>query len=173
LQFIIQLIYQGIISYTIIQKFGNNLGQSANVSAKWAYLGLRITYCLYVVSILVMKYNKLCQALISDENKHSFRSETWKSLITFLSFICCVNISDEERVWQCGCGCFSNSFSCWNTCQWFFLFFKNYFWHQHIKTIQKVQTTLNFSKKKNSKFNETQLQTQCQTKQETLSGLLR
>jgi len=30
-----------------------------------------------------------------------------------------------------------------------FLFFKNYFWHQHIKTIQKIQTVLNFSKKKN------------------------
>ena len=29
-----------------------------------------------------------------------------------------------------------------------FLFFKNYFWHQHIKTIQKVQTALNFNKKK-------------------------
>ena len=29
-----------------------------------------------------------------------------------------------------------------------FLFFKNHFWHQHIKTIQKVQTPLNFSKKK-------------------------
>jgi hypothetical protein len=44
-----------------------------------------------------------------------------------------------------------------------FLFFKNYFWHQHIKTIQKIQTALNFSKKKNSKFDETQLQTQCRT----------
>jgi hypothetical protein len=30
-----------------------------------------------------------------------------------------------------------------------FSFFKNYFWHQHIKTIQKVQTALNFNKKKN------------------------
>jgi len=29
-----------------------------------------------------------------------------------------------------------------------FLFFKNHFWYQHIKTIQKVQTTLNFNKKK-------------------------
>ena len=29
-----------------------------------------------------------------------------------------------------------------------FLFFKNHFWHQHIKTIQNVQTILNFSKKK-------------------------
>jgi len=29
-----------------------------------------------------------------------------------------------------------------------FSFFKNYFWHQHIKTIQKVQTALNFNKKK-------------------------
>ena len=29
-----------------------------------------------------------------------------------------------------------------------FLFLKNYFWHQHIKTIQKIQTTLNFNKKK-------------------------
>jgi hypothetical protein len=27
-----------------------------------------------------------------------------------------------------------------------FSFFKNYFWHQHIKTIQNVQTILNFSK---------------------------
>jgi hypothetical protein len=30
----------------------------------------------------------------------------------------------------------------------FFLFFKNHFWYQHIKTIQKVQTALNFNKKK-------------------------
>ena len=28
-----------------------------------------------------------------------------------------------------------------------FSFFKNHFWHQHIKTIQNVQTILNFSKK--------------------------
>ena len=33
-----------------------------------------------------------------------------------------------------------------------FLFFKNYFWYQHIKTIQKVQTILNFSKKDKNKF---------------------
>jgi len=33
-----------------------------------------------------------------------------------------------------------------------FLFFKNHFWHQHIKTIQKIQTALNFSKKKKKKF---------------------
>jgi hypothetical protein len=45
-----------------------------------------------------------------------------------------------------------------------FLFFKNHFWHQHIKTIQKVQTALNFSKKKkNSNLEETQVQTQYQT----------
>jgi len=31
-----------------------------------------------------------------------------------------------------------------------FLFFKNYFWHQHIKTIQNIQTILNFSKKKSN-----------------------
>jgi len=29
-----------------------------------------------------------------------------------------------------------------------FSFFKNHFLHQHIKTIQKIQTALNFSKKK-------------------------
>jgi hypothetical protein len=29
-----------------------------------------------------------------------------------------------------------------------FLFFKNYFWHQHIKTIQNIQIILNFNKKK-------------------------
>jgi len=29
-----------------------------------------------------------------------------------------------------------------------FLFFKNYFWYQHIKTIQNIQTILNFNKKK-------------------------
>jgi GR25 family glycosyltransferase involved in LPS biosynthesis len=29
-----------------------------------------------------------------------------------------------------------------------FLFFKNYFWYQHIKTIQNIQNILNFRKKK-------------------------
>jgi hypothetical protein len=29
-----------------------------------------------------------------------------------------------------------------------FSFFKNYFWHQHIKTIQNIQIILNFNKKK-------------------------
>jgi hypothetical protein len=29
-----------------------------------------------------------------------------------------------------------------------FLFFKNHFWHQHIKTIQNIQTILNLVKKK-------------------------
>jgi hypothetical protein len=53
----------------------------------------------------------------------------------------------EERVWQCGWRCFSNNFSCQNAYQWFFLFFKNYFWYQHIKTIQNIQTILNFNKK--------------------------
>jgi len=33
-----------------------------------------------------------------------------------------------------------------------FSFFKNHFWHQHIKTIQTIQTILNFSKKKKFKF---------------------
>jgi len=59
-------------------------------------------------------------------------------------------------VWQCGCGCFSNSFSCRNACQWCF-------WYQHIKTIQKVQTVLNFNKKKKFNLDKTQLQTQYQT----------
>jgi hypothetical protein len=54
----------------------------------------------------------------------------------------------HERVWQCGSGCFSNNFSCRNACKWFFLFFKNHFWHQHIKTIQNVQIIVNYSKKK-------------------------
>jgi hypothetical protein len=37
-----------------------------------------------------------------------------------------------------------------------FLFFKNHFWYQYIKTIQKVQTALNFSKKKKKlKFGQT------------------
>ena len=30
---------------------------------------------------------------------------------------------DLECVWQCGSGCFSNSFSCQNTCQWCFFIF--------------------------------------------------
>jgi hypothetical protein len=29
-----------------------------------------------------------------------------------------------------------------------FSFFKNHFWHQHIKTIQTIQTILNFNKNK-------------------------
>jgi hypothetical protein len=45
----------------------------------------------------------------------------------------------------------------------FFLFFKNHFWHQHIKTIQNVQTVLNFSKKKKLNFIETQFQPHSQT----------
>jgi hypothetical protein len=45
-----------------------------------------------------------------------------------------------------------------------FLFFKNHFWYQHIKTIQKVQTALNFSKKKKKlKFAEKQVEQQSQT----------
>jgi hypothetical protein len=45
-----------------------------------------------------------------------------------------------------------------------FSFFKNYFWHQYIKTIQKVQTALNFSKKKkNLKFGEKQIEPHNQT----------
>ena len=37
-----------------------------------------------------------------------------------------------------------------------FLFFKNYFWHQHIKTIKKIQTASILTKqKKNLKFNQT------------------
>jgi len=39
-----------------------------------------------------------------------------------------------------------------------FLFFKNYFWQQHIKTIQNIQTILNFNKK-NSNFLGTRSQT--------------
>jgi hypothetical protein len=45
----------------------------------------------------------------------------------------------------------------------FFLFFKNYFWHQHIKTTQNIQTILNFSKKKISKYLGTQPQPRSQT----------
>jgi hypothetical protein len=33
-----------------------------------------------------------------------------------------------------------------------FSFFKNYFWHQYIKTIQNIQTILNFIKKKIQNF---------------------
>jgi hypothetical protein len=33
-----------------------------------------------------------------------------------------------------------------------FSFFKNHFWHQHIKTIQNIQNILNFSKKTNLIF---------------------
>jgi GR25 family glycosyltransferase involved in LPS biosynthesis len=46
-----------------------------------------------------------------------------------------------------------------------FLFFKNNFWYQHIKTIQKVQTVHNFSKKKKKKlkFAEKQVEQQSQT----------
>jgi hypothetical protein len=38
-----------------------------------------------------------------------------------------------------------------------FSFFKNHFWHQHIKTIQNIQTILNFSKKKIQIFWEREL----------------
>ena len=44
-----------------------------------------------------------------------------------------------------------------------FLFFKNYFWHQHIKTIQNIQIILNFNKKKLN-FLEKQTQPRSQTR---------
>ena len=44
-----------------------------------------------------------------------------------------------------------------------FSFLKNYFWYQHIKTIQTIQTILNFSKKKKSNFLGTQPQPRSQT----------
>jgi hypothetical protein len=40
----------------------------------------------------------------------------------------------------------------------FFFIFKNYFWHQHIKTIQNIQIIFNFNKKKISNFLGTQPQ---------------
>jgi hypothetical protein len=52
-----------------------------------------------------------------------------------------------ERVWQCDYWCFLNNFLCQNIYNDVFLFFKNHFWHQHIKTIKNVQTILNFNKK--------------------------
>jgi hypothetical protein len=44
-----------------------------------------------------------------------------------------------------------------------FLFFKNYFWHQHIKTIQNIQTILNFSKKQILNFLGTRFSPRFQT----------
>jgi len=47
-----------------------------------------------------------------------------------------------------GSSCFLNNFLYRNACKlYIFLFFKNYFWYQHIKTIQNVQIILNYSKK--------------------------
>jgi len=43
-----------------------------------------------------------------------------------------------------------------------FLFFKNYFWYQHIKTIQNIQIILNFNKKK-LKFLKTRFKPRFQT----------
>jgi hypothetical protein len=43
-----------------------------------------------------------------------------------------------------------------------FLFFKNYFWQQHIKTIQNIQTIINFNKK-NLNFLETRVEPRSQT----------
>jgi hypothetical protein len=44
-----------------------------------------------------------------------------------------------------------------------FSFFKNYFWYQHIKTIQNVQIILNFSKKTILNFLVTQVEPRSQT----------
>jgi len=47
----------------------------------------------------------------------------------------------------------------------FFSFLKNYFLYQHIKTIQNIQTILNFSKKKILMF----LGTRCKPRSQTHS----
>ena len=53
------------------------------------------------------------------------------------------------RVLGSGSNCFLNNFFISKYMLiMFFLFFKNYFWHQYIETIQNIQTILNFSKKK-------------------------
>jgi hypothetical protein len=44
-----------------------------------------------------------------------------------------------------------------------FLFFKNHFWHQHIKMIQNIQIILNFTKKKNSNFSRIRVEPRSQT----------
>jgi len=44
-----------------------------------------------------------------------------------------------------------------------FLFLKNHFWHQHIKTIQNIQIILNFNKKKKLNFLGTQPQPHSRT----------
>ena len=51
--------------------------------------------------------------------------------------------------WKCSSGCFLNSFFVEKYVNNIFLFFKNYF------TIQKIQTALNFSKKKIKIFQKT------------------
>jgi hypothetical protein len=53
-----------------------------------------------------------------------------------------------------------------------FLFLKNYFWHQQIKTIQNVQTILSFSKKKKLKFFENTICTAFPNMFESLLPLL-
>ena len=46
-----------------------------------------------------------------------------------------------------GSGCFLNNFCAEMYVNNIFFIFKNYFQHQHIKTIQNIQTILNFNKK--------------------------
>jgi hypothetical protein len=57
-----------------------------------------------------------------------------------------------ERVWSVVAGAFQITFCTKIHVNNVFSFLKNYFWHQHIKTIQNVQTILNFSTKKKLKF---------------------
>jgi len=40
---------------------------------------------------------------------------------------------------ECNYGCFLNCFSYRNISKWCFFIFKNYFWDQHIKTIQNIK----------------------------------
>jgi hypothetical protein len=63
-------------------------------------------------------------------------------------------------VWNRDRYCFSKCFSFGNLSKYYF--FKIYFWHQHIKTIQK-QKQINLKQKQISNFFKTPVQPQDQT----------
>jgi len=80
----------------------------------------------------------------------------------YLSFLPLTKFVQLLRsVWDCSSG--SKYFSFRNASKWsFFLFFKNYFWHQHIKIIWKQKKNI-LSKEKNLKLLETQFTSYSQT----------
>jgi len=64
------------------------------------------------VNIFLTSFCGIASFLCDKWNIRHWDVSSWFDLCPMVDIL-----RDLKRVWQCGCGCFSNNFSCQNTCQ--------------------------------------------------------